>query len=60
MDSTFILQVLSRIAGIISIVLGVFVFFRRAGWRNQEKRGSGLLSADLNRSPEQFGSRLRT
>ena len=50
MDSTFILQVLSLIAGIICIVLGVFVFFRRAGWRNQEKRGSGLLSLDLNRS----------
>jgi hypothetical protein len=50
MDSTFILQVLSLIAGIICIVLGVFVFFRRAGWRNQEKRGSGLLGLDLNRS----------
>jgi hypothetical protein len=49
MDSTFILQVLSLIAGIISIVLGLFVFFRRAVWRNQEKRGSGLLSLDLNR-----------
>ena len=30
-------------------VLGLFVFFRRAVWRNQEKRGSGLLSLDLNR-----------
>jgi len=49
MDSTFILQILSRIAGIICIVLGLFVCFRRAVWRNQEKRGSGLLSLDLNR-----------
>jgi len=36
-------------AGIICIVLGLFVFFRRAVWRNQEKRGAGLLSLDLNR-----------
>jgi len=49
MDSTSILQVLSLIAGITCIVLGLFVFFRRAVWRNQEKRGSGLLSLDLNR-----------
>jgi hypothetical protein len=49
MDSTFILQVLSLFAGIICIVLGLFVFFRRAVWRNQEKRGAGLLSLDLNR-----------
>jgi hypothetical protein len=49
MDSTVILQVLSLIAGIICIVLGFFVFFRRAVWRNQEKRGSGLLSLDLKR-----------
>jgi hypothetical protein len=54
MDSTFILQVLSLIAGIICIVLGVFVFFRRAVWRNQEKRGSGLLSLDLNRPWNNF------
>jgi len=27
----------------------LFVFFRRAVWRKQEKRGSGLLSLDLNR-----------
>ena len=49
MDSTSILQVLSLIAGITCIVLGLFVFFRRAVWRNQEKRGSGLLSLVLNR-----------
>ena len=48
MDSTLILPVLSLIAGMICIVLGVFVFFRRAVWRNQEKRGSGLLSLDLS------------
>jgi len=48
MDSTLILLVLSLIAGIICIVLGVSVFFRRAVWRNQEKRGSDLLSLDLN------------
>jgi hypothetical protein len=54
MDSTFILQVLSLIAGIICIVLGAFVFFRRAVWRNQEKRGSGLLSLDLNRPWNNF------
>jgi hypothetical protein len=54
MESTFILQVLSLIAGIICIVLGVFVFFRRAVWRNQEKRGSGLLSLDLNRPWNNF------
>ena len=30
-------------------VLGLFVFFRRAVWRKQEKRGSGLLSLNLNR-----------
>ena len=49
MDSTFILQVLSLIVAIICIVLGLLVFFRRAVWGNQEKRGSGLLSLDLNR-----------
>jgi len=48
MDSTLILPVLSLIAGIICIVLGVSVFFPRAVWRNQEKRGSDLLSLDLN------------
>jgi len=41
--------VLGFIAGIICIVLGLFVFFRRAVWRNQEKRGSALLGLDLNR-----------
>jgi len=49
MDGFDFLQVLSLIAGIISIVPGLFVFFRRAVWRNQEKRGAGLLSLDLNR-----------
>ncbi len=48
MDSTFILQVLSLIAGIICMVLGLFVFFRRAFWRNQEKTWCSLLSLDLN------------
>jgi len=47
--STLVLQVLSLTAAIICIALGLLVFFRRAVWRNQEKRGSGLLSLDLNR-----------
>ena len=30
------------------MVLGLFVFFRRAVWRNQERQGSGLLSLELS------------
>ena len=48
MDSTFPLQVLSLFAGIVCMVLGLFVFFRRAVWRNQERQGSGLLSLELS------------
>jgi hypothetical protein len=48
MDSTFPFQVLALFAGIVCIVLGLFVFFRRAVWRNQETQGSGLLSLELS------------
>ena len=48
MDSTFALQLFGLIAGFICIFLGFFVFFRRAVWRNQERRGSGLTSLNLN------------
>jgi hypothetical protein len=48
MDSTFPLQILALFAGIVCMVLGLFVFFRRAVWRNQERQGSGLLSLELS------------
>jgi len=60
MDSTFILQVLSLIAGIICMVLGLFVFFRRAFWRNQEKTWCRLAKPGPEPPSEQFCSRLRT
>jgi len=42
-----VLQVLSAIAGSICLLLGVFVYFRRAVWAWQDKRGSGIVEMKL-------------
>lgn len=57
-DSTVLLQNLCLVAGIICGILGLFVFFRRAVWRRQEKAGSGLTSLDLSERNNSAAARV--
>ena len=40
----YVIQILSLITGIVCFVLGLFVFFRRAVWRLQDRREKRTIS----------------